>query len=117
MWFSIKLSAQNYNLPPNIEPGKCYTKCFHYDRELEWKEVDCSEISVEQREMTKKELVECEQKKIKLEKYQEKLKGLGYKINITGIVDSKTIIAHHKYLKVKKKEEKRRKRIEKRKSK
>jgi len=38
-----------------------------------------------------------------MEKYQEKLKTLGYEIDITGIADNKTIIAHHKYLKKRKK--------------
>ena len=44
---------------------------------------------------------------MKMKKYQEKLKSLGYEIDITGIIDNKTINAHHKYLKKKKKENKR----------
>ena len=54
------------------------------------------------KEKSKVDLVETEKKRLKLKKYQEKLKSLGYSVNTTGILDNKTIIAHHKYLKKKK---------------
>lgn len=114
---SVPLGAQNSSIPQKVEAGKCYERCFYYDKEVEWKQVDCPDDSLMKTEKTKKELIKQKQKKIKLEKYQEKLKRLGYNIDINGFLDIKTIEAHHKYLKVKRKEKKRLKRIEKRKSK
>ena len=106
--FTSQLKAQNYDLPPNPKAGKCYERCFDYEKKFEWKEVDCEKIKAERnKEKTKEELIKGEQEKVKMEKYQEKLKTLGYEIDITGIADNKTIIAHHKYLKKKKKEDKR----------
>ncbi|MCB4807037.1 hypothetical protein LG651_02155 [Tamlana sp. 62-3] len=101
----LNLRAQNFDVPPNFTPGKCYAKCFHYEKKLEWKEVNCKDL--ENKKLTKKDLLAREQQKLKMEKYQEKLITLGYNVDITGIPDNKTIIAHHKYLKVKKKKTKR----------
>ena len=116
--FTSQLKAQNYDLPPNPKGGKCYERCFDYEKKFKWKEADCSKFKAEKnKEKTQEKLIKCEQQKIKMKKYQEKLKTLGYEINITGIADNKTIIAHHKYLKKKKKEEKRKRRAENRKAK
>lgn len=116
--FISHLKAQNYDLPPNPKAGKCYERCFDYEKKFEWKEVDCSKFKAKNnKEKTQEELIKSEREKIKMIKYQEKLKTLGYEIDITGITDDKTIIAHHKYLKKKKKEEKRKRRAEKRKAK
>ncbi|MGR7813776.1 hypothetical protein [Lacinutrix undariae] len=115
--FTSQVKAQNYDLPPDPKKGKCYEKCFYYEKEIEWKEIDCNKIKKQNPEKTEEELMKYEQTKIKMEKYQEKLKALGYKIDITGIVDNKTILAHHKYLKKKKKAERKKRRIEKRKAK
>ena len=103
--FSCQMKAQNYDFPPNPEPDKCYERCFDYNKRFEWKEVDCEKVKNEQHTKTKEELIACERKKIKMTKYQEKLKALGYDVDITGIADNKTIIAHHKYLKKKKRNE------------
>ncbi|WP_298762012.1 hypothetical protein [uncultured Psychroserpens sp.] len=105
--FTSQLNAQNYDFPKNPKPGKCYEQCFDYDKKFEWKEVDCDKLATQKNEKTNEELIKCEQEKIKMEKYQEKLKTLGYDIDITGCVDNKTIIAHHKYLKQRKKDERR----------
>jgi hypothetical protein len=112
--FTLQVKAQNYNLPPNPKPGKCYVKCFSYDKKFEWKTIECSKLKAPQKEKTKKELIEAEHSKIKLKKYQEKLLALGYTVNLTGTVDNETIIAHHKYLKKKKKAERKKRKEEKR---
>ena len=116
--FTSQLNAQNYDLPPNPKAGKCYERCFDYEKKFEWKEVDCEKIKAERnKEKTKEELIRIEQNKLRMEKYQEKLKEFGYEVDINGIADNKTIIAHHKYLKKKKKEEKQKRKTEKRKAK
>ena len=118
MTFTFQLKAQNYDLPPNPKEGKCYERCFDYGKKFEWKEVDCEKIKEERKkEKTKDELIKIKQNKLVMEKYQEKLKKLGYEIGITGVPDNKTIIAHHKYLIKKKKETKRKREVEKRKAK
>jgi aryl carrier-like protein len=109
--FTSLVKAQNYDFPTNPKAGKCYLKCFDYNKKFKWKEVDCSLKLAKKNEKTKKELIKCEQQKIKMGKYQEKLKALGYEVDITKIADNKTIIAHHKYLKHKKKEEKRNRKV------
>ena len=112
------LKAQNYELPPHPKPGKCYERCFEYDKKIEWKEVDCEKfLSRKHKKKTKEELLKIEQAKLKLKAYQEKLKKLGYKVDITGTLDNKTIVAHHKYLKKKKREKRRKRRADKRKRK
>ena len=100
---TVSVNAQNFDVPPNPEAGKCYERCFEYDKKFEWKEVDCSKIKEQNTKLTEEQLLKIEQKKQKMQKYQEKLKTLGYKVEVTGIADNKTIIAHHKYLKKKKK--------------
>ena len=110
--FATQVKAQNYDFPSNPKVGKCYVKCFDYEKKFEWKEVDCNKVEKQKPEKTEKELIKCELAKIKMKKYQEKLKSLDYEIDITGIADNKTIIAHHKYLKKKKKEERKKKKKE-----
>ncbi len=103
--FFTQIKAQNYDLPPNPKPGKCYEKCFDYNKEFKWKEVDCEKLKAKKnRKKTKAELLKYHRQKIKLQKYQEKLKSLGYNVEITGVIDNKTIIAHHLFLKRKKKQ-------------
>ncbi len=107
----LEAQAQDFSLPKNPEAGKCYERCFNYDKPFEWKEVDCNtEIANREKTKTKEELLKIEKEKIKLIKYQEKLVSLGYDVNISGIADNKTIVAHHKYLKKRKKQERKMKR-------
>ena len=61
---------------------------------------------------TKEAIIKARQPKIKLTKYQEKLKDLGYKIEITGKLNNQTIKAHHKYLKRQKKKKRKQKRLQ-----
>lgn len=100
---TLTVNAQNFDVPPNPEAGKCYEKCFHYDKKLTWEEVDCSKIKEQNTKMTAEQLEKNEARRQKMLAYQKKLKALGYDVEITGIADNKTIIAHHKFLKVKKK--------------
>jgi len=109
MWlFSFQMNAQNYGLPANPEPGKCYERSIDYEKEIKWKEVDCEEVK--KMLQTKERLAEIEEKTQELKKYQEKLKSLGYDVEVNGKLDNKTIIAHHKYLRKKRKAERRKKR-------
>ena len=45
--FSLSSYSQNYDLPPNPKPGKCYVKCcpidFNYNKKYSgvWSEIDC----------------------------------------------------------------------------
>lgn len=106
--FTAQLNAQNYDLPPNPKAGKCYERCFEYETKFEWKEVDCEKIKKKTtKEKTKEELIKTEQNKLKMKKYQEKLKKLGHEVDINGVADNKTIIAHHKYLKKRKRKKER----------
>ncbi|WBX73981.1 hypothetical protein PG913_01685 [Tenacibaculum pacificus] len=107
--FNTQVKAQNSNLPRNAKPGICYERCFEYDKKIEWKEVKCSKVK---QEKSKKELVKCEQDKIKMKKYQEKLKSLGYDVQVTGRINNKTVNAHHQYLKKQKKAAKRKRKLE-----
>ncbi|MGH1384844.1 hypothetical protein [Kordia sp.] len=100
---TISANAQNFDVPPNPEAGKCYERCFDYNKKFEWKEIDCSKIKEQNTKMTTAQLSEIEEKKQKMQQYQQKLKALGYEVELTGIADNKTIIAHHKYLKKQKK--------------
>jgi len=106
--FFAQANAQK-SLPQNPEPGKCYIRCFDYDKIVEWEEVDCSLAKDSAKNFKRtKENVE------KLKKYQKKLIDLGYKLSVTGYPDDRTINAHNRYLAKKAREERRRKRKEKR---
>lgn len=114
--FSSLLTAQNYNLPRNRKTGKCYERHFYYDKKFEWKEVDCEKLKAKrEKETAQYRLIRCGLQRIRMKKYQKRLKSLGYEVDITGCIDNNTIIAHHKYLKKKKKENRRKKRVDKRK--
>lgn len=110
--FATQIQAQQYNLPRNPDPGKCYERCFDYDKKFEWVVVDCKEVTNKFENKTEQDRIKEEQEKLKMTTYQEKLLSLGYKVEITGIADSKTIEAHHKYLKARKKQEKKKKKLE-----
>ncbi len=106
--FFTQANAQK-SLPKNPEPGKCYVRCFDYDKIVKWEEIDCSLAKDSAKTFKRtKENVE------KLKKYQQKLIDLGYKLSVTGYPDNRTINAHNRYLAKKVREERRRKRKEKR---
>lgn len=97
--------AQINELPSNPEPGKCYIRCFYYDKPIQWEEIDCGKIK-KSRENIKngfafEKIVEL---KLKLLEYQKKLISLGYKLLANGSLDNQTIKAHNKYLYLKIKE-------------
>jgi len=97
-----ELTAQSYDLPPSPQAGKCYVRCFDYDKKFEWKETNCKELNENRnKKRTPEEILAVEQGRLKMQAYQAKLKDLGYNVDITGVARDKTIIAHHKYLKKK----------------
>ena len=112
LFCALNLNAQNYDFPLNAESGKCYERCFEYDKKFTWKEINCDTLAMRaQKSKTKEAIIKARQAKIKLTKYQEKLKDLGYKIEITGKLNNQTIRAHHKYLKRQKKKKRKQQRL------
>lgn len=101
-------SGQSKYLPKNPKVGKCYKQNFQFDKKFEWMEVDCD--SIKQKHIICEESEECNTNKQKMKGYQEKLQALGYKVKVTGILNDETIDAHHKYLKFKEKQARRKKR-------
>lgn len=98
--FAIPIYSQEISIPHAIS-GKCYLRCLDYETEVYWKEVDCDSI-----QKASEYLVNPIDEKRKTDKflaYQKKLLKLGYKVAVNGILDEKTIRAHHKHLKRKKK--------------
>lgn len=114
--FTTQLKAQNIELKTTSKVGKCLAASFDYNKKFEWIEVDCSKVDSNKKEKTRKQLIKKEQKRLKFVKYQEKLISLGYKIDVNGILDSKTIKAHNKYLKKKEKAERRQRKIDRKKT-
>jgi len=112
LFCAINLNAQNYDFPPNAQPGKCYERCFEYDKKFTWKEINCDTIALRaEKSKTKEDIIKARQAKIKLTKYQEKLKDLGFKVEVTGKLNNQTIKAHHKYLKRQKKKKRKKQRL------
>ena len=109
------MNAQTFNSKTKTE--KCRVGSFDYSEKFAWKEIDCSKVQGKKVDKTKEQLIKKEQDRLKMLAYQEKLKGLGYDVEISGILNEKTIKAHNKYLKKKIKEERRKQKTEKRKSK
>lgn len=108
----LNLNAQNYDFPPNAQPGKCFERCFEYDKKFTWKEINCDTLALRaEKSKTKEDIIKARQAKIKLTKYQEKLKDLGYKVEVTGKLNNQTIKAHHKYLKRQKKKKRKKQRL------
>lgn len=104
-------SAFPQKSPANAKPGECYVKCFDFDKKIEWKEVDCSEVKkgiTIVRDVNN--LVKNNEFKEKLKAHQKMLQSLGYNVVINGVVDDKTAIAHDKYIQKRDKEAKKQKR-------
>lgn len=103
--------AQNVDLPKNPKPGKCYERCFYYDKPLEWKEVDCKKSKATgSNGVNVFHVRKTDEETTKFITYQKQLVDLGYTLAANGILDEKTIKAHHKYLKFKKKQDRKAKR-------
>lgn len=95
-------------LPRNPKVGMCYLACFDYQAKFEWKEVSCDSLkknNIQEGyfEIKGEEAVNLIKRQTKFKAYQAKLIKLGYDLEATGKTDEKTIIAHHQYLKDKKK--------------
>lgn len=104
--------AQISDLPKKPKPGKCYFRCspqdFNYsvpvNKNKLWTEIECSEVSTRTKNNDKA-------KDLSFYEYQNLLKDTGFDVEISGIVDLKTVNAHNKYLKILKKNPKRRAKI------
>lgn len=105
------VNAQNISLPSNFKQGKCYERCFYYDKPVEWKEVECNKSEKNKLPGTNVFTVKKTGKEQeKFISYQKQLINLGYNLDANGYLDEKTIKAHHKYLKFKAKQAKKAKR-------
>ena len=113
--FTHQLSAQSFGSMTNADAGKCFRIRFDYEKKCKLEEVDCKTLHVAHGKKTKEELLKRDQARAKMRKYQEKLKTLGYDVDIVGFIDDKTMTAHNKYLRKKKKAERKKRRSEKRK--
>lgn len=111
----VNINGQTTSLPNNVKEGKCYVRCFNYKTTVDWEEIDCS--TKKNKTETTVTIQQKKEKKEKFKAYQSKLIELGYKLTINGIADDKTIIAHNNYLLKKRKQEKKRLRIERRRNK
>lgn len=98
-------------LPSFAQKKKCFIRVFEIDSKYQSKEIDCVTFELmHDGIITKEELEEGRQYKIMLAKYQKKLITLGYDFEPNGKISEKFIVAHHKYLRKKKKAERKAKR-------
>ena len=109
------MNAQTFNAKTNNK--KCRVGSFNYNEKFAWKEIDCSKVQGKKVAITKEKLIKKEQDRLKMIAYQQKLKDLGYDVEINGILKEKTIKAHNKYLKKKNKAERQKQKTENRKAK
>ncbi len=91
--FTAGLFAQ----PRNAEAGKCYLQCFDFNNKVEWKEVDCEKSKVLLLQESEKQ--NSSEFKSNLVVHQKMLQSKGYNVEVTGIVDEKTVKAHNRFLK------------------
>jgi len=105
---SIDLNAQSTNNEKDLKSEKCYIRIFEFDSKYQKKEIDCEKFyEMHDGIITKNDSIINQQYKIKLAKYQEKLIDLGYNFIPNGELSEKFIRAHHKYLRKKKREQRR----------
>ena len=93
--FSSYLKAQNYALQDNAKTRNCYKRNFNYNKKFKRKESKCSEIVSK----VKIDSITEQRNIVNFKKYQDKLKKLGFNIEVNGVLDNKTINAHNIYLK------------------
>ncbi len=103
---SLNLTAQNVGFPPNAKHGECYKLCFYQDKPFKWETIDCNKSILRNKEKTEEDILCQEKETQKIINHQEKLKELGYNVDINGALDDKTFFAHNKYLKQTKRAEK-----------
>ncbi|WP_034060149.1 hypothetical protein [Lacinutrix jangbogonensis] len=108
--FSSAIS-QSLVSPNNLKHGKCYSRAFYYEKPIELKEIDCNNSNGKQSSgIQVYDVRKTDIEKAKFIAYQKELLDLGYKLKANGFIDNQTIKAHHKYLKFKKKQERKAKR-------
>jgi len=104
--FAYFFGFSQHQLPKNPKPGKCYVRLLEVDKKIAWKEIDCNS--------DKKKLAKARaNQKGKFLIHLKELYALGYKVDTLNIGAEKNIIAHNKYLKVLKKEARRKRRLSK----
>lgn len=100
--------GQSTDVPKNPKPGKCYMRSspqdFNYTKPVNknklWVELECHEA---------RNLTIDAQKEQRFQEYQKLLKEKDFDVEITGVLDLKTAKAHNKYLKILKKEKRKKK--------
>lgn len=109
--FIFSLFSFSQILPPDYDPNKCYIHCFEVDKKIILKEVDCDSLT--NLVLTTDKVAFNKKKRtfrLKMIEHQKMLKSKGYKVDISGELDDKTIKAHNKYILKKEKLLKREKR-------
>ncbi|MFP4846697.1 hypothetical protein [Winogradskyella sp. PE311] len=119
--FSFAMKAQTRDLPKKPKNGKCYERKFSLDKKYGWKEIDCKKNKKSEAKLpkdkvpTEEDITKAKEFYNKIKEYQTKLINEGYEVEINGIFDDTTINAHHKYLKQRKKIERKKRRAKKKK--
>jgi len=97
---SLNATAQEVYRYRDMKPTKCYVLVFDTEEKIKWTERDCningkisSGIIIDRDDVGK------------IENYQKELKNKGYRVEISGMIDKKTIKAHNRYLRKKKREQ------------
>ncbi|WP_048331381.1 hypothetical protein [Bizionia psychrotolerans] len=109
----LSLSTQIHAQTTRYISTKCYIGYFSYDKKYELKRVDCAKPKAIITNPIERNDIEKQQAIIKMKAYQEKLKNLGYHVDITGRIDDKTAKAHNRYLSKQQRLEKRKQRADK----
>ena len=113
--FSLSSYSQNYDLPPNPKPGKCYVKCcpidFNYNKKYSgvWSEIDCDLAKAKKQ---KEDIINSENQSIDtFLEYKKLLRSLGYSVSDTTCIDDEFIKVHNKYLSDQKRSNKKRRKL------
>lgn len=79
--FVSSFFADAQDLPPNSKAGKCYIRCFDYDKKVEWEEINCDSLKTATTNTLFTIKGENEndiiKNRLKFKRYKEKLISLG----------------------------------------
>jgi len=100
------LYAQNSELVSIVKPGDCYVRCFDLDKKWEFKKIPCSEVNAWKQKMYLSKENDSLDFKTRLIAHQKMLIKLGYKLEVTGILDDRTTKAHNKFIRKEKRKKK-----------
>ena len=107
LFLSYFLGFSQVKFPKNPKTGKCYMIKYDVDKEIAWEEIPCADRN----KLKKSRLNELR----KFIDHLKKLDSLGYEVDLVRPYSDKNTIAHNKYLRVLKKEQRKKKRLIKRK--